>query len=70
MAGDGEAVVEIRPGTCENCDRPDDELVAVHRIYVTPESWDTPGSSTVVDGAEWWCFSCRSMYPHQLTGGT
>src|SRR5438477_12065930 len=24
---------------CENCAR-DDELVAVHRVYVVPESWD------------------------------
>ena len=65
---DGIRATGIRQGDCENCDRPDDELVAVHRIYVVPESWDTPGSSTIMEETEWWCFSCRSMYPHQLSG--
>jgi hypothetical protein len=50
---------------CENCARDDDDLVAVHRVYVVPESWDTPGSSQTVDEVELWCFSCRSQYPHQ-----
>jgi len=70
VTGEGDVAVEVRDGTCENCDRPDGELVAVHRMYVVPESWDTPGSSNVVADTEWWCFSCRSMYPHQLTRGT
>lgn len=51
---------------CENCARDDDDLVLVNRIYVVPESWDTPGSSTTMTDAELWCFSCRSMYPHQV----
>ncbi|GAC1377044.1 MAG: hypothetical protein NVSMB4_06260 [Acidimicrobiales bacterium] len=59
-------MVDPREGTCDNCDRPDGDVVAVHRVYVIPESWDTPGSSTVMDDLEQWCFSCRSMYPHQL----
>jgi hypothetical protein len=50
---------------CENCARDDDDLVAVHRVYVVPESWDTPGSSQTVDEVELWCFSCRSQYPHE-----
>jgi hypothetical protein len=58
--------VPTRPGRCENCARDDDELVAVRRVYVTPESWDTPGASSVVDEVEWWCFSCRSLYPHRV----
>lgn len=52
---------------CENCAREDDDLVVVHRLYVVPESWDTAGSVTRVDDAELWCFSCRSLYPHELT---
>jgi hypothetical protein len=54
---------------CENCAREDDDLVLVNRVYVVPESWDTPGSSTRVDEAELWCFSCRSVYPHQAVEG-
>ena len=60
--------IEVRQGPCESCDRPDDDLVAVHRMYVVPESWDTPGSSKTMDEVEWWCFSCRSMYPHSVLG--
>jgi hypothetical protein len=50
---------------CENCAREDDELVLVNRVYVVPESWDTPGSATRMDEAELWCYSCRSLYPHE-----
>ena len=50
---------------CESCAREDDDLVVVHRLYVVPESWDTPGSVSKVESTELWCFSCRSMYPHQ-----
>lgn len=50
---------------CENCAREDDDLAVVHRLYVVPESWDTAGSVTRVDESELWCFSCRSMYPHE-----
>jgi hypothetical protein len=50
---------------CENCAREDDDLAAVHRVYVIPESWDTPGSSQMLDDIELWCFSCRSQYPHE-----
>jgi hypothetical protein len=51
---------------CENCAREDDDLVVVHRLYVIPEDWDRPQSVTRVDEAELWCFSCRSMYPHEI----
>jgi hypothetical protein len=55
------SVTETR--TCESCGSPDEELVVVRRLYVTPESWDTPGSVTEAD-LEQWCFVCRTMYPH------
>ena len=51
---------------CESCAREDDELVAVRRMYVTPESWDTTRSEQTMPDVELWCFSCRSMYPHEL----
>jgi hypothetical protein len=53
---------------CENCAREDDDLVLVHRLYVVPEAWDTPGSVTRVAESELWCFSCRSQYPHEVAG--
>jgi hypothetical protein len=51
---------------CENCAREDDELVPVHRVYLTPETWDTPGSSRTDDTVEPWRFSCRSQYLHEV----
>jgi hypothetical protein len=54
---------------CESCGREDDDLVAVRRIYVTPESWDTPGSSKTMPDVEVWCFPCRTMYPHEPVDG-
>jgi hypothetical protein len=50
-------------GACDNCAREDDDLVAVHRVYLLPEAWDTIGSVTRVAATELWCFSCRSQYP-------
>jgi hypothetical protein len=55
---------------CENCAREDDDLVIVNRVYVVPEAWDTPGSSSRQDEAELWCFACRSMYPHDVAEDT
>jgi hypothetical protein len=51
---------------CENCAGEDDDLVTVHRLYVAPGSSDQAGVMTKVDQTELWCFSCRSMYPHEL----
>ena len=34
---------------CENCAFPDEDLVLVRRVYVTPETWDTPASHQVVE---------------------
>lgn len=55
--------------TCDSCGRDDDELVAVHRRYVTPEAWDTPGSDKVLDDVERWCVSCLTHYPHVTVDG-
>jgi hypothetical protein len=43
---------------CENCGRVDDELTAVHRIYLVPEE-------IRVEDTERWCVSCRTQYPHE-----
>ena len=50
---------------CESCGSDAGDLEAVHRVYVTPESWDTEGKVEVVAEEERWCFSCRTHYPHQ-----
>ena len=52
--------------SCDSCGR-EDRLERVRRLYVVPESWDTPGSVTEAEGTEAWCFTCRSMYPHAET---
>jgi hypothetical protein len=50
---------------CENCAMPDEELVLVRRVYVTPERWDSPeGSAREVGDPELWCVSCTSQYPN------
>jgi hypothetical protein len=50
---------------CENCAMPDEELVLVRRVYVTPEAWDRPeAEAKIVDEAELWCVSCCTQYPH------
>lgn len=50
---------------CENCAREDDDMAMVNRVYVVPESWDTAASTTRMTDAELWCYSCRSIYPHE-----
>ncbi len=54
------------PRTCDSCGRDGEEVFAVHRKYVTPETWDTPGSERVLDEVEHWCFPCLTSYPHVL----
>ncbi|HZJ27246.1 MAG TPA: hypothetical protein VFF40_09595 [Acidimicrobiia bacterium] len=56
--------------SCGNCATPDDALVEVRRVYITPETWDTPGSRQVLEEVERWCISCVSQYPHEMTGDT
>lgn len=53
-------------GTCDSCGREDEELVAVHRRYVTPETWDTPAAERTLAEVERWCFACLTHYPHVL----
>jgi hypothetical protein len=53
-------------GTCESCGSPATDLVAVHRMYLTPESWDAEEKVEVVAEIERWCFPCRTHYPHQV----
>jgi len=59
------SAAEGTAASCNSCGRDDEELVAVHRVYVTPEAWDAPGRADVQDEVERWCFSCRSQYPHE-----
>jgi hypothetical protein len=54
--------------TCESCGAFDDELLLVHRMYVTPADWDTDGSEVTMAGTELWCFACCTMYPHVPVG--
>ena len=55
----------VTPRVCENCAYPDEELVLVRRVYVTPETWDTPGTHRRLDDVEHWCFACCTHYPHE-----
>ena len=63
----GVATLARVTGTCDSCGREEAEadLEEVHRVYVTPEAWDTPGRVQVVDEVERWCFACRAHYPHE-----
>lgn len=56
--------------TCESCGRDGEDLVAVHRMYVTPEAWDTPASQRTLDEREHWCYACRTHYAHQVAEGS
>jgi len=50
---------------CESCGRDDEPVEAVHRVYVTPESWDEEGRTVVQPNPERWCWVCRAHYPHE-----
>jgi hypothetical protein len=54
--------------TCDSCGAEEPELYAVHRQYVTPAEWDTPGREVTLDEVERWCYSCLTHYPHVLVG--
>ncbi|MEA3055548.1 MAG: hypothetical protein QOD30_980 [Actinomycetota bacterium] len=56
-------------GPCDSCGRDATDLEAVHRVYVTPESWDAEEKAEVQPDVESWCFSCRTHYPHQEVAG-
>jgi hypothetical protein len=57
-------------GHCDSCGDDGVEVVRVHRVYVTPEAWDTEEKVEVVDDVERWCFPCRTSYPHQELEGS
>jgi hypothetical protein len=52
--------------TCESCGAADEQLFAVHRQYITPAEWDTPGREVTLEEIEHWCYSCCTHYPHVL----
>ena len=56
--------------TCDSCGReePAADVLALHRVYVTPGAWDVEEKIEVETDVERWCFPCRSSYPHQLLG--
>lgn len=51
-------------GVCENCATLDDDLVAVHRVYLEFDDGQVTGSTTV-DETERWCLPCRTTYPNE-----
>ena len=59
---------------CDSCgrDEPAADVLAVHRVYVTPAVSGfedvTDERIEVVPDVERWCFPCRSSYPHQPEG--
>lgn len=53
-------------GHCDSCGDDGISVVALHRIYLTPEAWDQEEKVAVQGDVERWCFPCRSSYPHQL----
>lgn len=57
----------MKTGVCDSCGRDDEPVVVVRRLYVTPESWDTPGKVEEGD-VERWCYVCRTHYPHRVEG--
>lgn len=50
---------------CGSCGVEGEPLHPVHRTYVTPEAWDTPGARRTLDEVERWCFACCTHYPHE-----
>jgi hypothetical protein len=51
---------------CDCCGRDEaaDDVAHVHRVYVTPASWDAEPRADVQGGVERWCAACRANYPH------
>ena len=41
----------------------------MHRRYVTPDDWDTPGRDVALDEVEHWCIACLTHYPHVIVEG-
>jgi hypothetical protein len=51
---------------CDSCGDEVDDVVAVHRIYVTPAADGTLEHVEVMRDIELWCFPCRTHYPHEV----
>ena len=49
---------------CESCASEETRLYRVHRRYITPQAWDTPGVDRLLDEVESWCFACCTSYPN------
>ena len=56
---------QVTNGTCGSCGRDDEDRTEVVRVYVVPEAWDQERQVTEAEGTEWWCFPCRTHYPHR-----
>lgn len=56
---------EVTPGRCDSCGREDEDVTEVVRLYVVTEAWDQAPSANEAEGTEWWCFPCRTHYPHR-----
>ena len=52
---------------CENCGAGEDDLVAVHRVYLEFDDEAVTGSTTLAE-TEQWCRACRATYPNQQPG--
>jgi predicted GNAT superfamily acetyltransferase len=55
------------PPRCDSCGDDSGDLVEVRRLYVRPADWDHEREVTPAAETEWWCFPCRTMYPHEGT---
>ena len=49
---------------CENCGSSDDDLVAVHRVYLEFDDGEVTGAFPVEE-VERWCRACRATYPNE-----
>jgi hypothetical protein len=49
---------------CASCGGPADGLEEVRRVYVTVDEHGRVTGAQTVAGGEFWCLSCRSLYPH------
>jgi len=54
---------------CDSCGGEATDVVALHRVYVTPVAWDTEEKVEVQGDVERWCSACRSHYPYQELAG-
>ena len=53
------------PQTCDSCGRDDEPLVEVRRLYLTPETWEGPATTSRAAETERWCTVCLTHYPHE-----